>query len=76
MLDAVPGPDQYGPGLGYLGGSTSTSLVVETGGAGDERGRMGEVSGREKREEEKRQKKGEREKAMGFFSLGFSGFLI
>ena len=56
-FDAVPGPNQYGPGLGYVGGSTSTSLVVETGGADDERGWMGEMSRREKKKEEKEKKR-------------------
>ena len=74
-LDDAPGSDWYGLWLGCARGSTSTSLVVEIGGASNWRGRMREVSGREKRKEKVGKRK-EREKGYGFFfSLGFSGFL-
>ena len=74
-LDDAPGSDWCGLWLGCARGSTSTSLVVEIGGASNRRGRMREVSGREKRERESREKKGERKRLWVFFSLGFSGFL-
>ena len=65
-LDDALGLDRCGLWLGCVEGFTSTSLVAKIDGVDDMRDRMGVVSGREKREGERREKKGEREKAMGF----------
>ena len=73
MIDADSGPDQCSSWLGYVGGSTPTSLMVKTGGVDDGNGRMEKVSMREKKGNREKKKREERERVMGF--LGFLGFL-
>ena len=62
----APGLDRCNSWLGCDGGSTPTSWVTGTGGAGDGRGRMGELLGREKKERENGKRK--------YLIFGFFGF--
>ena len=77
-LDDAPDADRCDPWLGCAGGSTSTSWVGGTGGAGDGRGRMGELSGREGEGREKKEReKGKRKYLVfGFFEFSKLVYII